>query len=83
MIDFQDVSFHSLSADKVVCAGAKPAAEPVPDSLLALASKVITCRFINHYINNLFFLELLHVVYSFLPTGCWMERMGRDIIWGI
>ncbi|PWA82820.1 hypothetical protein CTI12_AA175070 [Artemisia annua] len=39
VIDFQDVSFHSLSADKVVCAGAKPAAEPIPDNLLALASK--------------------------------------------
>ncbi|GKB96952.1 hypothetical protein Tco_0983089 [Tanacetum coccineum] len=26
-------------ADKVVCAGTKPAAEPVPDNLLALASK--------------------------------------------
>lgn len=83
MIDFQDVSFHSLSADKVVCAGAKPAAEPVPDNLLALASKVITYQFINHYITNVVVLEILQVVYSFLPTGCWMERMGRDIIWGI
>ncbi|XP_022035811.1 uncharacterized protein LOC110937671 isoform X1 [Helianthus annuus] len=39
VIDFQDVSFHSLSTDKVVCTGAKPAATSVPDNLLALASK--------------------------------------------
>ncbi|XP_076948687.1 uncharacterized protein LOC143621039 [Bidens hawaiensis] len=39
VIDFQDVSFHSLSTDKVACTGAKPAATSVPDNLLALASK--------------------------------------------
>ncbi|KAI3800511.1 hypothetical protein L1987_28602 [Smallanthus sonchifolius] len=39
VIDFQDVSFHSLSTNRVVCTGAKPAAISVPDNLLALASK--------------------------------------------
>ncbi|KAI3711376.1 hypothetical protein L2E82_41416 [Cichorium intybus] len=39
VIDFQDVSFQSLSNNKVVCAGAKPAAAFAPDNLLALASK--------------------------------------------
>ncbi|KAL8192381.1 hypothetical protein R6Q57_027566 [Mikania cordata] len=39
VIDFQDVTFHPLSADRVVCTGAKPAATSVPENLLALASK--------------------------------------------
>lgn len=39
VIDFRDVSFQSLSTNKILCAGAKPAAASVPDDLLALASK--------------------------------------------
>ncbi|XP_071717729.1 uncharacterized protein [Rutidosis leptorrhynchoides] len=39
VIDFQDVTFQSLSSDKVVVTGAKPAAASVPDNLLGLASK--------------------------------------------
>ncbi|KAK9094726.1 hypothetical protein Scep_026195 [Stephania cephalantha] len=36
VIDFRDVSFYSLSSDKVSCAGAKPSDHPVPDKLLQL-----------------------------------------------
>nr|XP_043620740.1 uncharacterized protein LOC122592548 isoform X2 [Erigeron canadensis] len=39
VIDFQDVTFQSLSANKVVGSGAKPAVVSVPENLLALASK--------------------------------------------
>lgn len=39
VIDFRDVSFQSLSNNKVLCAGAKPSNDPVPDKLLLLASK--------------------------------------------
>lgn len=41
VIDFQDVTFHPLSTNRVVCTGAKPAATSVPDNLLALAFKVL------------------------------------------
>ncbi|XP_074349852.1 uncharacterized protein LOC141689460 isoform X2 [Apium graveolens] len=40
VIDFRDVSFQSLTKDKVICSGAKPAAALVPDKLLLLAPKV-------------------------------------------
>lgn len=40
VIDFRDVSFQSLSNNKVRCVGAKPSAEPLPEKLLLLASKV-------------------------------------------
>ncbi|KAK9144961.1 hypothetical protein Sjap_004864 [Stephania japonica] len=36
VIDFTDVSFYSLSSDKVSCAGAKPSDQHVPDKLLQL-----------------------------------------------
>ncbi|CAK9180063.1 unnamed protein product [Ilex paraguariensis] len=39
IIDFRDVSFKSLSDNKVLCAGAKPSVPPVPDKFLMLASK--------------------------------------------
>lgn len=39
VIDFRDVSFQLLSTNKILCAGAKPAAASAPDNLLALASK--------------------------------------------
>lgn len=42
VIDIRDVSFQSLSKNKIVCAGAKPAAAlVVPDKLLLLTPKVI------------------------------------------
>lgn len=39
VIDFRDVTFQSLTKDKVICSGAKPAAALVPDKLLLLAPK--------------------------------------------
>lgn len=39
VIDFRNVSFHSLSAHKVLCAGAKPSVNSVPDELLRLIPK--------------------------------------------
>lgn len=39
VIDFRDVTFQSLTKNKVVCSGAKPAAPLVPDKLLLLAPK--------------------------------------------
>ncbi|KAF6144274.1 hypothetical protein GIB67_024501 [Kingdonia uniflora] len=39
VIDFGDVSFKSLSKDKVLCAGGKPSAGCVPDKLLQLVPK--------------------------------------------
>nr|GLL25297.1 uncharacterized protein LOC109171624 isoform X2 [Ipomoea trifida] len=39
IVDFQDVVFQSLSKDRVLCTGAKPHVEAVPDKLLLLASK--------------------------------------------
>ncbi|XP_071937230.1 uncharacterized protein [Coffea arabica] len=39
VINLQDVSFQPLSDCKVLCSGAKPSAEPLPDKLLLLASK--------------------------------------------
>lgn len=41
VVDFQDVSFQTLSRSKVLCAGAKPSAS-APNNLLLLASKVIS-----------------------------------------
>lgn len=41
VVDFQDVSFQTLSSSKVLCAGAKPSAS-APSKLLLLASKVIS-----------------------------------------
>ncbi|KAM3378698.1 hypothetical protein P3S68_011111 [Capsicum galapagoense] len=38
VVDFQDVSFQTLSSSKVLCAGAKPSAS-APSKLLLLASK--------------------------------------------
>ncbi|XP_015167156.1 uncharacterized protein [Solanum tuberosum] len=38
VVDFQDVSFQTLSSSKVLCAGAKPSAA-APNNLLLLASK--------------------------------------------
>ncbi|KAL3381315.1 hypothetical protein AABB24_001441 [Solanum stoloniferum] len=38
VVDFQDVSFQTLSSSKVLCAGAKPSAS-APNNLLLLASK--------------------------------------------
>ncbi|XP_059312672.1 uncharacterized protein LOC132063922 isoform X3 [Lycium ferocissimum] len=38
VVDFQDVSFQTLSSSKVLCAGAKPSAS-APNKLLLLASK--------------------------------------------
>uniref|UniRef100_A0A3Q7EKV1 Uncharacterized protein n=1 Tax=Solanum lycopersicum TaxID=4081 RepID=A0A3Q7EKV1_SOLLC len=38
VVDFQDVSFQTLSRSKVLCAGAKPSAS-APNNLLLLASK--------------------------------------------
>lgn len=48
VIDFRNVSFHSLSAHKVLCAGAKPSVNSVPDELLRLIPKVAFC--IHHLI---------------------------------
>ncbi|KAJ6334884.1 hypothetical protein OIU78_011682 [Salix suchowensis] len=39
VIDFRNVSFHSLSAHKVLCAGAKPSLSSAPDELLRLIPK--------------------------------------------
>ncbi|KAL3536843.1 hypothetical protein ACH5RR_000209 [Cinchona calisaya] len=39
VIDFQDVSFQPLSNSKVLCIGAKPAPQPLPEKLLLLSSK--------------------------------------------
>ncbi|XP_068640274.1 uncharacterized protein [Aristolochia californica] len=39
IVDFQDVSFHTLSNDRVSCFGAKPSDQPMPDKLLQLVSK--------------------------------------------
>lgn len=48
VIDVRNVSFHSLSAHKVLCAGAKPSVNSVPDELLRLIPKV--AFFIHHLI---------------------------------
>lgn len=40
VIDIRDVTFQSLSNNKVLCAGAKPSNDPLPDKLLLLTSKV-------------------------------------------
>ncbi|OVA04838.1 Protein of unknown function DUF1446 [Macleaya cordata] len=39
VIDFQDVSFSSLSIDKVLCTGAKPSDQCIPSKLLRLIPK--------------------------------------------
>ncbi|XP_054783650.1 uncharacterized protein LOC129290746 isoform X2 [Prosopis cineraria] len=39
VVDFQNVSFLSLSSCRVLCKGAKPSAKPVPDELLQLVPK--------------------------------------------
>ncbi|CAI9101783.1 OLC1v1039195C1 [Oldenlandia corymbosa var. corymbosa] len=39
VIDLREVSFQQLSNDQVLCFGAKPSAEPLPDKLLLLATK--------------------------------------------
>ncbi|XP_057805607.1 uncharacterized protein LOC131020657 isoform X2 [Salvia miltiorrhiza] len=39
IVDFQDVTFQSLSDDKVLCSGAKPSTECRPEKLLLLKSK--------------------------------------------
>ncbi|KAJ6404571.1 hypothetical protein OIU84_012691 [Salix udensis] len=39
VIDFRNVSFHSLSAHKVLCTGAKPSLSSAPDELLRLIPK--------------------------------------------
>ncbi|CAA7390949.1 unnamed protein product [Spirodela intermedia] len=39
VIDIRDVYFCSLSADKILCFGARPSGEPVPDKLLQLVPK--------------------------------------------
>ncbi|XAR63091.1 hypothetical protein NMG60_11022910 [Bertholletia excelsa] len=39
IVDFQDVSFQSLSSNKVLCSGAKPSAPSIPDKLLFIAPK--------------------------------------------
>ncbi|CAN6461780.1 unnamed protein product [Victoria cruziana] len=36
VVDFQGVSFHALSSDKVLCLGAKPSLDKFPDKLLRL-----------------------------------------------
>ena len=43
VIDFRNVSFHSLSAHKVLCAGAKPSLSSAPDELLRLIPKASVC----------------------------------------
>ncbi|KAG9152704.1 hypothetical protein Leryth_019263 [Lithospermum erythrorhizon] len=39
IVDFQDVSFESVSNDKVLCTGARPSDSSVPDKLLLLEAK--------------------------------------------
>ncbi|KAF3796222.1 hypothetical protein EJ110_NYTH03293 [Nymphaea thermarum] len=39
VVDFQGVSFHALSNDKVLCLGAKPSLDKFPDKLLQLIPK--------------------------------------------
>ncbi|CAH9078020.1 unnamed protein product [Cuscuta epithymum] len=39
IVDFQDVIFQPLSKNKVLCIGAKPYIQAIPDKLLLLASK--------------------------------------------
>ncbi|EPS67204.1 hypothetical protein M569_07572, partial [Genlisea aurea] len=39
IVDFLDVTFEPLSADRVVCFGAKPSPESIPQELLMLRSK--------------------------------------------
>ncbi|VFQ85983.1 unnamed protein product [Cuscuta campestris] len=39
IVDFQDVVFQPMSKNKVLCTGAKPHVEVIPDMLLLLASK--------------------------------------------
>ncbi|XP_073151725.1 uncharacterized protein [Henckelia pumila] len=39
IIDLRNVTFHPLSDSKVLCSGAKPSFEPVPEKLLCLGSK--------------------------------------------
>ncbi|XP_073045144.1 uncharacterized protein [Primulina eburnea] len=39
IIDIQNVTFQPLSNSKVLCSGAKPSVEPVPQKLLCLGSK--------------------------------------------
>ncbi|KAK6142822.1 hypothetical protein DH2020_023170 [Rehmannia glutinosa] len=39
IVDFQDVTFQPLSDSKVLCFGAKPSPEPIPQNLLLLRSK--------------------------------------------
>ncbi|GER46411.1 T1N6.18 protein [Striga asiatica] len=39
IVDFQDVTFQSLSDSKVLCSGAKPSLEPIPKKMLLLRSK--------------------------------------------
>ncbi|KAH6767420.1 propionyl-CoA carboxylase [Perilla frutescens var. hirtella] len=41
IVDFQDVTFQSLSESKVLCSGAKPSIECLPEKLLLLKSKDI------------------------------------------
>lgn len=43
IVDFQDVTFQSLSDSKVLCSGAKPSTENRPEKLLLLKSKVSSC----------------------------------------
>lgn len=43
IVDLQDVTFLSLSDSKVLCSGAKPSTECLPEKLLLLKSKVSSC----------------------------------------
>lgn len=45
-MDVRDVSFRSLSKDKILCVGAKPSDALLPDKFLMLAPKVICDPFI-------------------------------------
>jgi len=40
VINFQDVSFSTLSSSRVLCLGAKPSTVSVPDKLLQLVPQV-------------------------------------------
>lgn len=43
IVDLRDVTFQSLSDSKVLCSGAKPSTECLPEKLLLLKSKVSSC----------------------------------------